>query len=140
MPKQNEKEAFSIMALTKSSKILISDINTALSAKQDNLGYTPIKSVNGKTGQNITISSVTATPNIAMLGCGDVSGRTAHNFTYSHQESDEAYIYKFPSGGTWVYADIFWYGDKLECKVVNVAGGASVRLLERNMIITIRVA
>ena len=128
------------MALTKSSKILVSDITTALSAKQDNLGYTPIKSVNGKTGQNITISSVTATPNIAMLGHGDQSGRTVHNFTYSYQDSDGAYIYTFPSGGTWIYADIFWYADKFECKVVSVAGGALVRLLQRNIIIAIRVA
>lgn len=128
------------MALTKSSKILISDINAALSNKQDNLGYTPIKSVNGKTGQNITISSVTATPNIAMLGFGDQSGRSVHNFTYSHQDTDGAYIYTFPSGGTWIYADIFWFGDKLECKVVSIAGGALVRLLQRNMIIAIRVA
>lgn len=128
------------MALTKSSKILISDINTALSAKQNNLGYTPIKSVNGKTGTDVTITSVATYPNIAMLGYGDQSGRTAHNFTYSYIDDSGAYVYTFPSGGTWIYADIFWYGDKLECKVVSVAGGTLVRLLQRNMIIAIRVA
>lgn len=128
------------MALTKSSKILISDINTALSAKQNNLGYTPIKSVNGIAGKDITISSVPTTPNIAMAGYGDQSGRTSHNLTYSHQSSDGAYVYTFPSGGTWIYTDIFWFGDKLECKVINISGGGTVRLLERNAIIAIRVA
>ena len=47
------------MALSKSSKILVSDINTALSNKQDNLSYTPVKSVNGTTADssgNVTIS------------------------------------------------------------------------------------
>ena len=47
------------MALSKSSKILVSDINTALSNKQDKLSYTPVKSVNGTTADssgNVTIS------------------------------------------------------------------------------------
>ena len=35
------------MAISAKSKILASDINTALSSKQDALGYTPVKSVNG---------------------------------------------------------------------------------------------
>lgn len=37
------------MAISAKSKILASDINTALSGKQDALGYTPVKSVNGVT-------------------------------------------------------------------------------------------
>lgn len=47
------------MALSKSSKILVSDINTALSNKQDKLSYTPVKSVNGTTADssgNVAIS------------------------------------------------------------------------------------
>lgn len=35
------------MAISAKSKILASDINTALSGKQDALGYIPVKSVNG---------------------------------------------------------------------------------------------
>ena len=37
------------MAISAKSKILASDINTALSGKQDALGYIPVKSVNGVT-------------------------------------------------------------------------------------------
>ena len=49
------------MALTQNSKILVSDINTALSGKQDALGYTPVKTVNGvgvDSNANVSISYV----------------------------------------------------------------------------------
>lgn len=52
------------MAISAKSKILASDINTALSSKQDALGYTPVKSVNGVNADaagNVAIS-VPATP------------------------------------------------------------------------------
>ena len=48
------------MALSKNSKILVSDISTALSGKQDALGYIPVKSVNGVTANSsgaVTIST-----------------------------------------------------------------------------------
>lgn len=52
------------MAISAKSKILASDINTALSGKQDVLGYIPVKSVNGVAADaagNVAIS-VPATP------------------------------------------------------------------------------
>lgn len=48
------------MALSKNSTILVSDISTALSGKQDALGYVPVKSVNGVSANSsgaVTIST-----------------------------------------------------------------------------------
>lgn len=49
------------MAISAKSKILASDINTALSGKQDALGYTPVKSVNGVSADaegNVALNAV----------------------------------------------------------------------------------
>lgn len=48
------------MALSTGSKILVNDISTALAGKQDALGYTPVKSVNGTLADsagNVSIST-----------------------------------------------------------------------------------
>lgn len=48
------------MALSKNSTILVSDISTALSGKQDVLSYIPVKSVNGVSADSsgaVTIST-----------------------------------------------------------------------------------
>ena len=48
------------MALSTGSKILVNDISTALAGKQNALGYTPVKSVNGTLADsagNVSIST-----------------------------------------------------------------------------------
>ena len=62
------------MALTSGSKILVSDINTALSNKQDKLSYTPVKSVNGTTADTAGDVSLVVTQVGSFTGTSGKSG------------------------------------------------------------------
>ena len=76
------------MALSQNSKILVSDITSALAGKQDVLGFAPVKSVNGNTPDtngNVTIS---ATPTTVKGVLGSAWAANGTSMT-------------LPSGGTW---------------------------------------
>ena len=76
------------MALSQNSKILVSDITSALAGKQDALGFAPVKSVNGSTPDtngNVTIS---ATPTTVKGVIGSAWAANSTSMT-------------LPSGGTW---------------------------------------
>lgn len=76
------------MALSQSSKILVSDINSALDGKQDALGYTPVKTVNNvspNSAGNVTISTTPSTVK-GVLGSAWAANSTSMTL---------------PSGGTW---------------------------------------
>lgn len=102
------------MALTQNSTILISDISSALSGKQDKLAYVPVKSVNGTSADangEITISTgggtATAIANCAAWSAlynGSAPWRWGKGtFTQGSVYSDNLYFtkWKAPSGGTW---------------------------------------
>lgn len=76
------------MALSQSSKILVSDINSALAGKQDALGYTPVKSVNGTSADSSGNVTISATPSTVK---GIIGSAVAVNGT----------SLALPSGGTW---------------------------------------
>lgn len=76
------------MALSQKSKILVSDITSALAGKQNALGFAPVKSVNGNTPDtngNVTIS---ATPTTVKGVLGSAWAANSTSIT-------------LPSGGTW---------------------------------------
>lgn len=76
------------MALSQNSKILVSDITSALAGKQDALGFAPVKSVNGSTPDtngNVTIS---ATPTTVKGVLGSAWAANGTSMT-------------LPAGGTW---------------------------------------
>ena len=76
------------MALSQNSKILVSDITSALAGKQDALGFAPVKSVNGSTPDtngNVTIS---ATPTTVKGVLGSAWAANSTSMT-------------LPAGGTW---------------------------------------
>ena len=107
------------MALSKSSKILVSDINTALSNKQDKLSYTPVKSVNGTTADssgNVAISvSAPVTSVNGMTGAVtiNVAGTKVNNAGWADGANYAVYTPNvhcansssttLPQGGTWKY-------------------------------------
>lgn len=76
------------MALSQSSKILVSDINSALAGKQDALGYTPVKSVNGTSADSSGNVTVNATPSTVKGVLGSAWAANGTSMT-------------LPSGGTW---------------------------------------
>ena len=76
------------MAFSQNSKILVSDITSALAGKQDALGFAPVKSVNDKTPDtngNVTISTTPTTVK-GVLGSAWAANSTSMTL---------------PSGGTW---------------------------------------
>ena len=78
------------MALTQNSTILISDISSALSEKQDKLAYVPVKSVNGTSADAngaVTIST------------GGGTAIAVSNVAVGVINKDESIT--LPSGGTW---------------------------------------
>lgn len=102
------------MALTQNSTILISDISSALSEKQDKLAYVPVKSVNGTSADAngaVTISTgggtATAISGVAVYSRPNLqtTHKTSGGFTitYGKKDSEDDYpvTLKFPSGGTW---------------------------------------
>lgn len=119
------------MALSQNSKILVSDITSALAGKQDALGFAPVKSVNGNTPDtngNVTISATPTTVK-GVLGSAWAangtsialpSGGTWFVFNTASQEGNNSYTYGVSSsssisssfvpfgntysGGTTVYA------------------------------------
>lgn len=102
------------MALSKSSKILVSDINTALSNKQDKLSYTPVKSVNGTQADssgNVAISvSAPVTSVNGMTGAVTISSvNTAYitpNACVKNVGDYDRNTWTIPAGGTW--AVLYW--------------------------------
>lgn len=90
------------MALSQSSKILVSDINTALAGKQDALGYTPVKSVNGTQADssgNVAISvSAPVTSVNGMTGAVTISSVSSATTCPNVFMGNSGYL---PSGGTW---------------------------------------
>ena len=132
------------MALSKSSKILVSDINTALSNKQDKLSYTPVKSVNGTTADSsgnvaisvsapvtsvngmtgaVTIDVVATKVNQAGWADGAWSASVTPNCGTQNNVgsgSSGKYIY-LPSGGTWA-----WIGGSHGTTAGVSAGGSGI--------------
>lgn len=86
------------MALSQSSKILVSDINTALSGKQDALGYIPVKSVNGTSADSSGNVTISATPSTVKGILGSAWAANGTSMT-------------LPSGGTWFVWNV-WGLDK----------------------------
>lgn len=85
------------MALSQSSKILVSDINSALAGKQDALGYTPVKTVNNvspNSAGNVTISVTPSTVKGVLGSAWAVNGTSM----------------TLPSGGTWFVWNTGSYG------------------------------
>ena len=79
------------MALTQNSTILISDISSALSGKQDKLAYVPVKSVNGTSADAngaVTISTGGGTAiAVSNVVCGYVAAKTRlHSSCWWHME------------------------------------------------------
>lgn len=82
------------MALSQASKILVSDINSALAGKQDTLGYTPVKTVNNvspNSAGNVTIST---TPTTVKGVLGSAWAANSNSMT-------------LPSGGTWFVWNVY---------------------------------
>ena len=100
------------MALTQNSTILISDISSALSEKQDKLAYVPVKSVNGTQADEngaVTISIVgssEAVSGMAMYfktnnkGAGNAFGGMVAVETKQNEFVGIDRV-SLPSGGTW---------------------------------------
>lgn len=84
------------MALSQSSKILVSDINSALAGKQDALGYTPVKSVNGTSADSSGNVTVSATPSSVKGVLGSAWAVNGTSMT-------------LPSGGTWFVFNVGGY-------------------------------
>ena len=92
------------MALTQNSKILVSDINTALSGKQNALGYTPVKTVNGvgvDSNANVSISYVDSC-NYAN-SAGSVGIAYALSGVHLTEYSSSTGGFSLPGGGTWAW-------------------------------------
>lgn len=124
------------MALTKNSTILISDISSALSGKQDKLAYVPVKSVNGTSADAngaVTISTgggtAIAVSNVAAWGgytsSADNSGGVG-TFSQGDYADNGVYYYKWtaPAGGTWL---VFKIPGSTGATVQKISGGSSVR-------------
>ena len=98
------------MALSQNSTILVSDISTALASKQDALGYTPVKSVNGTSADssgNVSISvSAPVTSVNGMTGAVTISSvnkATAVTAAHGKYTTSSTGTITLPSGGTWTY-------------------------------------
>lgn len=96
------------MALSQSSKILVSDINSALDGKQDALGYTPVKSVNGTSADSSGNVTVSATPSTVKGVLGSAWAANGTSMT-------------LPSGGTW----FVWFCGFSSISDWNRTGGVS---------------
>lgn len=133
------------MALSQSSKILVSDINTALAGKQNILGYTPVKSVNGTQADssgNVAISiSAPVTSVNGMTGAVTISSvntaTTATKTTTCPNVIVGSLKITLPSGGTWKY--IAAAGNN-SSKQGSSAGGTTVTLGADYCCIAIRTA
>lgn len=121
------------MALSKSSKILVSDINTALSNKQDKLSYTPVKSVNGTTADssgNVAISvSAPVTSVNGMTGDVTVSSINSATVAYitpnvANLAQSNAYV-TLPYGGTWTWYSVYACGTNAGGTTVSLKGTSS---------------
>lgn len=124
------------MALSQNSTILISDISTALSGKQDALGYVPIKSVNGTTADssgNVAISvSAPVTSVNGMTGAVTISSvssattatkaTTMPNVNVSITKASK---FTLPSGGTWAYLYDGYAGSNLTYHGMGVKSGGT---------------
>ena len=135
------------MALSQSSKILVSDINTALSNKQDKLSYTPVKSVNGTTADssgNVAISvSAPVTSVNGMTGTVTISSvstaTTATNTTATPNfVAGSGGTAKLPSGGTWRY--VRWYTGSDDFNTGTASGGNTFASNWGTWYIAIRIA
>lgn len=115
------------MALSTGSKILVNDISTALAGKQDTLGYTPVKSVNGTLADsagNVSVSATTESFGNAVAYCkSNVNGNTeTYRLTVSSGGSSNIsgwtckyYRVTLPAGGTWIIdkGSGIWIGDSV---------------------------
>ena len=146
------------MALSTGSKILVNDISTALAGKQNVLGYTPVKSVNGTLADsagNVSISvSAPVTSVNGMTGAVtiNVAGTKVNNavtadkatttpnvaFAWQNSYSNVACSggsasgsnWILPSGGTWRYLRI--NGDTTDINTGGTASGNSNIALKSN--------
>ena len=75
------------MSLTQNSKITASDITNALAEKQDALGYTPVKSVNGTNADssgNVTISTGGLTTSSNITVTASTQGNISPSLSFSN--------------------------------------------------------
>lgn len=132
------------MALTKNSTILISDISSALSGKQDKLAYVPVKSVNGTSADAngaVTISTgggtATAVSNVVVLYRKTASSTLLYGGGSMNTNTD---LYTLPSGGTW--RGLVWASGDSSASFIafQLAGGNTVDTLKWNFVLAIRTA
>lgn len=121
------------MALSKSSKILVSDINTALSNKQDKLSYTPVKSVNGTTADSsgnvaISVSAPVTSVNgkTGAVTISSVGAATTVPTVYTNSRLNPSF--NLPSGGTWAYFAYCGSSTSDTAQAGNAAGGSQVQM------------
>ena len=117
------------MALSTGSKILVNDISTALAGKQDKLGYTPVKSVNGTVANsagNVSISvSAPVTSVNGMTGDVTISSvSTAASATAMPNFTGGKGNTKLPIGGMWKVIQVSFGSSELYFS--NLSGGSTV--------------
>ena len=107
------------MALTKNSTILISDISSALSEKQDKLTYIPVKSVNG-TSADVNGAVTISTGGGTAIAVSNVAVGLI----------DNGNSITLPSGGTWKWMTSGYWSDDVSFGMG--AGGTTVYTKQHN--------